>query len=71
MGASGCSHHNYSYDEEKDAVMGKVPVDEWTPVRFKTGQVIVLYPTDTHPPGLALDQPKYVKKIVMKIALGY
>ncbi len=58
------------YNAEKDAVLGKVPDDEWTPVRFQTGQVIVLYPTDAHAPGLAIDQPEYIKKIVMKIALG-
>ena len=58
------------YDEEKDAVMGKVPDEDWTPVKFEPGQVIVLYPTDAHAPGLAVDQPVYVKKIVMKIAVG-
>jgi len=58
------------YDQEKDALLGKVPAEEWTPVRFESGQVIVLYPIDAHAPGLAIDQPEYVKKIVMKIALG-
>lgn len=58
------------YDQEKDALLGVVPVDEWTPVRFTAGQVIILYPTDAHAPSLAVDQPEIVKKIVMKIALG-
>ena len=61
---------NVPYDQEKDALLGKVPVDEWTPVRFESGQIIVLYPIDAHAPGLAIDQPEYVKKIVMKIAVG-
>jgi len=58
------------YDQEKDALLGTVPVDEWTAVRFTEGQVIVLYPTDAHAPSLAVDQPETIKKIVMKIALG-
>jgi biofilm protein TabA len=58
------------YDEEKDVLLGTVAVDEWTPVRFTGGQVIVLYPTDAHAPSLAIDHPETIKKIVMKIALG-
>ena len=58
------------YKDENDAIMGKAPDDKWSPVRFEPGQVIVLYPTDAHAPGLAVDQPMYVKKIVMKIAVG-
>ncbi len=42
----------------------------WTPVRFEAGQIIVLYPTDAHAPGMVVDQSMYVKKIVMKIAVG-
>lgn len=37
------------YDAERDALLGKVPDDKWTPVRFEAGQVIVLYPTDVMP----------------------
>ena len=58
------------YDAEKDAVKGKVAEDEWTPVRLEAGQAMVLYPTDAHAPCLAVDQPEYVKKICMKIAVG-
>ena len=57
------------YDQGKDVLLGKVAVDEWTPVRFTEGQAIVLYPTDAHAPSLAVDQPETIKKIVMKIAL--
>ena len=58
------------YKDENDAIMGKAPAGKWTPVKFEPGQVIVLYPTDAHAPSLAIDQPMYVKKIVMKIAVG-
>lgn len=57
------------YNEEKDALLGTVPADEWTPVRFTEGQVIVLYPTDAHAPGLAVGRPADIKKVVIKIAL--
>lgn len=58
------------YDQERDVSFGTVKADEWTPVRFTEGQVIVLYPTDAHAPTLAVDQPENIKKIIMKIALG-
>ena len=58
------------YNDEKDALKGKVSDGRWTPVKFEMGQVIVLYPTDAHAPCLAVDQPERVKKICMKIALG-
>lgn len=57
------------YDQEKDVLFGKVPVDEWTPVRFTEGQAIILYPSDAHAPSLAIDQPMNIKKIVVKIAI--
>ena len=57
------------YDEEKDAVLGTVPTEAWTPVRIAAGQAIVLYPSDAHAPGLAAGEPAAVKKVVLKIAL--
>ena len=57
------------YNAEKDALFGAVPADEWTPVKFTAGQIIVLYPTDAHAPSLAVNQPEDVKKVVVKIAL--
>lgn len=57
------------YDEEKDALLGFVPVEERTFLRFTSGQAIVLFPTDAHAPGLAAGRPEAVKKVVVKIAI--
>ena len=57
------------YDGEKDALLGTVPPEAATLIRFAAGQAIVLYPTDAHAPGLAAGEPGPVKKTVVKIAL--
>ena len=58
------------YNEESDVMLGTIPAGEWTSVLFPAGRVIVLYPTDAHASGLAVDQPEDVKKALIKIALG-
>ena len=58
------------YDEEKDILLGTVPAGEWTPVGFMAGQAVVFYQIDAHAPGLAVDQPVDVKKVIVKIAVG-
>lgn len=58
------------YNQETDVMLGTIPADEWTPVRFPVGRVIVFYPTDAHASGLVVDQPEDVKKVIIKVALG-
>lgn len=58
------------YNEETDLMLGTIPAGKWTPVLFPAGRVIVLYPTDAHASGLAVDQPEDVKKVLIKVALG-
>ena len=58
------------YNEETDVILGTIPAGVWTPVKFPAGRIIVLYPTDAHASGLAVDQPEDVKKVIIKVALG-
>lgn len=58
-----------AYSEEKDALLGSVPESTRTFLRFTAGQVVVLYPTDAHAPGLADGEPSAVKKTVVKVAI--
>jgi YhcH/YjgK/YiaL family protein len=55
-----------AYDKELDTLFGVAP-GEYTPVRLSAGQLVVLYPVDTHAPGLAAGEPSPVKKIVIKV----
>lgn len=58
------------YIPDKDILLGPVAAGDMTLVRLKAGQVAVFYPTDAHAPGLAIDEPAPIKKIVVKVALG-
>ncbi len=58
-----------AYDPEKDVCYGKLPADEFTPLRVSAGQAAIFYPEDAHAPKLALSIPAPVKKIVVKVAV--
>ena len=55
------------YDKEGDALLGKVS-GEYTPVHMAAGQLVVLYPSDAHAPGLADGEPNLAKKIIVKVS---
>jgi YhcH/YjgK/YiaL family protein len=57
------------YSPEKDVVHGTVTSDAAVFVPLSAGQVMVLYPSDAHAPGLADGAPSPVKKIVLKVRL--
>ncbi len=57
------------YNAENDLMFGTIPTGKWTPVLFPVGHVIVLYPTDAHASGLAVDQPEDIKKVIVKVDL--
>jgi YhcH/YjgK/YiaL family protein len=54
------------YDEEKDLLRAEGEGESilLTPDRF-----VILFPQDVHMPGLAVDIPRPVRKVVVKIAL--
>jgi YhcH/YjgK/YiaL family protein len=57
------------YEAETDALLGTVPVDQASFIRFRAGEVCILYPADAHAPGLADGAPTAIKKIVIKVQL--
>jgi biofilm protein TabA len=58
-----------AYNPEKDIARGTAPAADLTLVRLKAGQLAIFYPTDAHAPGLAIDAPMPIKKIVVKVAV--
>jgi YhcH/YjgK/YiaL family protein len=54
-----------AYDEEKDL---ERPVGESSFVELRAGEFILLWPGEPHMPGMALDEPATVRKVVVKIA---
>jgi biofilm protein TabA len=57
------------YNVERDMLLGTVPAETRTLVRFAAGQAILLYPSDAHAPGLAAGEPEPVVKVVVKVLL--
>jgi YhcH/YjgK/YiaL family protein len=55
------------YDAEKDIVMLKGKGDFFT---VPAGTFVVFQPHDAHMPGLAVREPKRVKKAVVKVLVG-
>lgn len=56
------------YSEQRDVIFFKDIKQAATAVLTSNGYV-VLYPEDAHKPGLAVDEPKIVKKIVGKVRI--
>jgi biofilm protein TabA len=57
------------YNPEKDVIHGTVPTPDSVLVPLRAGQVMVLYPSDAHAPGLSAGDDSPVKKIVLKVRL--
>jgi YhcH/YjgK/YiaL family protein len=55
------------YDGEKDFVLLK---GEGSFVLMKSGTFVILTPQDAHIPGVAVDLPQPVKKVVVKVAVA-
>ena len=62
--------HLTDYNPAKDVLHGLLPAQSMTPVRVKAGQAAVFFPKDAHAPKLAGGKPQWVKKIVVKVAVG-
>jgi biofilm protein TabA len=56
------------YDENTDAMFYASP-PAYTSLLLESGQFIVLFPHDAHRPGLLLDTPSDVRKLVVKIQI--
>jgi len=55
------------YSEDKDVMLGKVEPIHAALMPAQTGRLFVLFPEDAHAPGLAIDRPEPVRKIVVKV----
>jgi beta-galactosidase beta subunit len=57
------------YDPEKDVIHGTVPTPGSVVIPLQAGQLMVLYPSDAHAPGLSAGDNSSVRKIVLKARL--
>lgn len=62
--------HPSDYNPAKDVLHGMLSAAAMTPVTVKAGQAAVFFPKDAHAPKLAGAKPGWVKKIVVKVAVG-
>ena len=54
------------YNEKDDYILFK---GKGEMLVFNTGTFAIFYPTDAHMPSMAIDDPKFVKKVVVKVKL--
>ena len=54
------------YKPEKDVAKYAHPSHPTTRLHFRPGTFTVFYPQDGHQPGVMVDQPKEVLKVVIK-----
>ena len=54
------------YNQEKDAALFS---GQGQFVLLETGDFVIFFPTDVHMPGIAIDKPENVRKIVLKVRL--
>lgn len=57
-----------AYNDERDVVFFKEPTQAATVV-LTAGGYVVLYPEDSHKPGIRVDEPVQMKKIVGKVRI--
>lgn len=55
------------YDEEKDIIFGK---GETSFIKAKAGDFLIFTPQDAHMPCICIDEPTFVKKVVIKILVS-
>lgn len=55
------------YFEERDILFFNA---ETTPLLLEQGMFVVFFPQDIHQPGMQVNQPEKVKKVVVKVKLG-
>ena len=71
-GAEGMGYANIHHLQqgEYDAAKDFLPLfGEGDLVKLKSGYFVLLFPEDAHMPSLAIENPKPVKKVVIKIAV--
>ena len=56
------------YDNERDLEFYDIKTDDEY-FKLSTGEFLVFYPQDAHKPSIAINEPKTVKKVVVKVAV--
>lgn len=71
MGVSDISNFEEitDYNEEKDIVFLRKKINSVEPnfIEIKQKNFIIFTPLDAHMPSIAVNEPKYVKKVVVKV----
>ena len=66
----GCANIQHLQQGEYDASKDFLPLfGEGDQVSLKSGCFVLLFPEDAHMPGMAIGEPAFVRKIVLKIAV--
>ncbi len=55
------------YNEKKDVYFPKAA--DYSSIRLNSGMGCILYPEDLHAPGIRVDAPAKIEKIVIKVAI--
>ena len=56
------------YDAQKDVCLAKLP-SQYTELKIKTGNVVILFPEDAHAPCMELNGTAAVQKFIAKVEL--
>jgi len=57
------------YNPEKDVALYSIPEESLNYITLPAGQFIIFFPSDIHQPEVFLQQPRLVKKVVVKVGL--
>ncbi|MBN2744020.1 MAG: YhcH/YjgK/YiaL family protein [Marinilabiliaceae bacterium] len=58
---------NAEYNDEKDIHLSKV--EKYSNWMILPSEAAILFPEDMHAPGMAIDQPTRIQKVVVKVAV--
>jgi biofilm protein TabA len=57
------------YRPENDVAFYTIPPEELSYITLRPGQFIIFFPSDIHQPEVFTQQPEFVRKVVLKVAL--
>jgi YhcH/YjgK/YiaL family protein len=57
------------YRPENDVAFYSIPPEELNYITLQPGQFIIFFPSDIHQPEVFIQQPGFVRKVVLKVAL--
>jgi len=57
------------YSPEDDVAFYSIPPEELSYITLQPGQFIIFFPSDIHQPEVFTEQPAFVRKVVLKVAV--